>query len=211
MVAISKARFRPARNLRQPGWPLPPRMTAALFFSSVLHLIFISLPFQTSATPVSLPSLIVSLPALQPRQAREEPIPVSTSTAQAEISLPGQDARIKELTPSRQTSTSPHHETSHSAYFPVSELTRKPRLLIDLEELSWRLPPQAHGMVILTLYLSDKGEIDNIEFDSPVTSEIHDWIRDTLSKSPPFSPGERYGMPVPSRLKIELILSGITR
>jgi hypothetical protein len=186
-------------------------MAAALFFSSVLHLVLISLPYQTSATPVSLPSLIVSLPSLQPKQAREEPIPVSAGTTPAEISSPGLDARIKELTPSQQNSTSQHHETPHSVYFPASELTRKPRLLIDLEELSWRLPPQAHGRVILTLYLSDKGEIDNIEFDGPVTSEIHDWIRDTLSKAPPFLPGERYGIPVASRLKIELILSGITR
>lgn len=96
-------------------------------------------------------------------------------------------------------------------YVPSNELTRKPVPVGDWDDLSWRLPPQAHGTVILTIYISSTGTVNRFEFGNPVSSELHEWISGLLMKGAPFMPGERQGIPVPTRMTIELDLSSMRR
>ena len=122
-----------------------------------------------------------------------------------EITRP--DPKIVDLSVAR----APDSEFEPVLYIPTEELTRKPEPLKDWDELAWSLPPQAQGRVVLTIYISASGSVDNLEYASPIAHELQEWIRDVLLVGVPFSPGERDGKPVPTRLTLEFDLSAIRR
>lgn len=182
----------------------------SLALSSAIHLALISLPFKQGLRPLQayLPPLVVSLPSNHSNSDIDK-APISAEHNTSSSSIPPIKQDIHELSPSPQPApvpTSPPH-----VYLPAKELSLKPRLTIDWDELSWRLPPQAHGSIRLTLYISSRGSVDRIEYASPVSSELHEWIDNTLSKGTPFAPGERHGVPVASQITVELELSALRR
>ena len=182
----------------------------SLALSTAIHLALIALPLKYGLDPLKayLPPLVVSLPSnLSDKDIEEAPLSAEHNASSTFIPPIKQD--IHEISPPPRLAQVP--TSLPPVYLPAKELSLKPRLTIDWDELSWRLPPQAHGSVSLTLYISSRGSVDRIEYAGPVSSELHEWIEHSLMKGTPFAPGERNGVPVASRMTVELDLSALRR
>ena len=189
------------------------RFCVCIALSLAAHTAIIALPRRTAIPYLRVysPPLFVSLPSsIVESGFRKIPAPSETIGGNIMPAAPQQQI-VEVATPNHMARQIQIASELPAIYIPAKELTRKPAPLIDLDELSWRLPPQAHGTVILTLYLSANGAVDRFEFDSPVSSELHTWIKDSLMKGTRFSPGERQGIPVQASITIQLELSALRR
>jgi outer membrane biosynthesis protein TonB len=180
---------------------------ASIAFSLAFHFLLISLPFHPLVREVSPhPPLHATLTSVAVPVADKRSSPVEKQEAgAAEVTRPNPE--IVDLTAAR----APGSAFEPGLYIPTGELTRKPEPLQDWDELAWRLPPQAHGRVVLTIYISASGAVDKLEYATPIANEFQEWIRDVLLAGIPFSPGERDGKPAPTRLTLQFDLSAIRR
>jgi hypothetical protein len=186
------------------------RLEACIALSLAVHTGFLILPFHTPADvvfpapyvlTVALPSNTVdSIQKELNQQIRPDEPKHQTITP---------DPNLVELTP--QQVERKRSKGSPPVYFPAAELTRKPMPLADWNEFGWRLPPQTQGTVSLTVFISATGVVDRIEFPQSISSEIQEWVRDTLFVGARFQPGERNGLPVPTRITYQFELAPIQR
>lgn len=186
------------------------RLEACIALSLAVHAGFLTLPFHTPAI-VAFPSpniLTVALPSNTVDSIQEELIQQNhPDEMKHQTIIP--DPNLVELTPQhveRKSSKPPQ-----PVYFPAAALTRKPIPLADWSEFGWRLPPQTQGIVSITVFISATGVIDRVEFPQSVSSEIQEWVRDTLFVGARFQPGERNGLPVPTRITYQFELAPIQR
>lgn len=93
-------------------------------------------------------------------------------------------------------------------YFGPDELTQRPAIASDFSlEVDEVTMNPGSGAMILTLFVSDSGKVDSVEFES---GEIDPGLRDVLLRrfsEAEFTPGERGGVQVRSRIKIEVVVA----
>ncbi len=183
------------------------RLAISIVLSVAVHIGTLSIP-MFAFNPSSFTSsrlIVVSLPTKAKLDLHPQMKDPKDSAPLANSGTPIPRQRIVELSAAPEI-----NRLSGSAkpiYFPASELTLRPKVLADWDELGWKLPPQAHGMVRVTVYISSSGKVDILEFENSISSEIQEWVRDVLLTGTPFSPGERHGVPVPTRITFEFDLT----
>lgn len=191
-------------------WPShSKRLAVCIAFSTAAHVAALLLPLRTPrivAYPPARP-VVVTLPAKDISQTQPT-LPLLGYAATSDFEANRVQREAIELAP---LASEFNKGEAATVYLPANELTRKPRPLADWDALGWKLPPQAQGVVNVTIYVSATGEVDKLEFANSVSSEIQEWVRDVLIAGTRFSPGERNGLPVPSRTTIELELAPIRR
>lgn len=95
-------------------------------------------------------------------------------------------------------------------YFPARELDRKPEPGVDIgfagqEALAEAVP----GNVVLELFINETGSMDNVRIESAtLPAGFQNLAREALLKAV-FSPGYKDGMPVKSRLRIEVTVEDV--
>jgi len=182
------------------------RLLQALIGSLLLHLAVLIFPLAPAAVPRAYPPpLSVLLPNSADNRIvhleREPPLPVS------EQRRADPEARIVELTPAPKDSSNRREPT---VFLPVSALSVKPRLLNpDWLDEAWTLPPQASGRVTVSIEIDENGGIHDVYAEN-AASELADWIVPRIRERAKFSPGERGGVPVPSRVRVELDLQALS-
>ena len=184
------------------------RLAASIALSIAVHVGILQIPIRVPGLAAFLtpyPKVVTLSVSLRTDEHLPLPHPTEALHDQDEKSAPRD--RIVELStwPTkivRRTSSPP-------LYIPANELSHKPQPLADWDSMSWKLPPQAKGSVVVTAYISATGTVDRLEFPDSVSSEMQEWIRDVLFAGTAFLPGERSGIPVPTRITFEFALSPI--
>lgn len=184
------------------------RLEACIALSLAIHAGFLMLPFHAPAN-ITFPApylLKVVLPSNTVASTRAElnKPKLLDETKHQTVTV---DPNLVELTPPQIEKRS--SKAAPPVYFPATELTRKPMPLTDWTEFGWRLPPQTQGIVFITVFISATGVVDRVEFPQSVSSEIQEWVRDTLIVGARFQPGERNGLPVPTRITYQFELAPI--
>lgn len=97
-------------------------------------------------------------------------------------------------------------ETSRPYYFKASELSQKPKVLIDIPfDLAQSIYSKSSKQAILHLMINELGNIDNVIIDSSDFSEQEQKLISAAFKNTKFDPGKIDGNPVKSHIKIEVL------
>ena len=95
-----------------------------------------------------------------------------------------------------------------SRYFPVYELTAKPRVVKDLPpKLALLLPNMPAQSAVLVLLINERGMVDRVEIEQPQLPETAVRLLRRVFSTLEFSAGKIGDMPVKSRLRIEVRLA----
>jgi len=185
-------------------------LVVGIFASLAVHAFLLALPLhrQLQGREVAPPPLNASFVVLAKSAEVVEALPAEKKN-DGNPPLPREMPEIVELTAEPPEPASGIFDPDR--YLPVKEASRGPEPSRDWDELAWRLPPQAAGAVVMTLYLSDRGTVDRVEYLSSTSSELNDWIENALLKGQAFIPAEKNGWPIPVRLTIEIDLSALRR
>lgn len=144
----------------------------------------ISSDINSAATPSPTP-----LPLPSPEKPPESTVSPIVSNAQA-------------ATIAGAHSTTLTQESSR--YHPIKELTEKPRVLINIEQLE--LPGIEEQTLVLQLFIDEDGKIDKVELENAKLKQEHQQVVIASFSRMTFSPGKIDGRPVKSLLRIEVAL-----
>lgn len=188
-------------------------LARALLASALLHVLLISLPFSTLRPFFRYypPPLAVTLPQQPAPVAPPPPVPpVPEPLQQTMDPLPLRDSSIVELTPIPESPPPAAELQSPLVFLPAAALTVRPKLLNPdwLDEVAWRLPVQVRGRAMLTIEIDAEGNVRNVLADG-ANSEFVEWLQQRVAEHARFSPGERDGVAVPSRVRVEVDLSSL--
>lgn len=97
-------------------------------------------------------------------------------------------------------------------YLDPKELTRRARVLEDIEPSPDELEGMpGSGKVILMLFISETGKVDRVEVE---LSRLEEPFPSSLSRqflAARFAPAERDGIPVKSRMRVEVVIRPLAK
>jgi TonB family protein len=102
-------------------------------------------------------------------------------------------------------------EERFSEYIPRLQLEKPP---VPIEEVQLEYPPEAlgqSGVVVLRLFISEFGMVDELEIVSAVPPGIFDAAARRDFSRVRFAPGRRFGLAVKSQLQIEVAYTPTNR
>lgn len=97
-------------------------------------------------------------------------------------------------------------------YLDPKELTRRARVLEDIEPSPDELEGRpGSGKIVLVLFISETGKVDRVELES---SRLEEPFPSSLSRqflAARFAPAERDGIPVKSRMRVEVVVRPLAK
>lgn len=184
------------------------RLAASIALSIAAHVGILQIQIRAPSL-VAFPTPSQKVVTLSVSLRADERLPLPRPTGNLHYQEEASAARDKFVELTELPAKIVRREFNPPIYIPAKELSRKPQPLADWDSISWKLPPQAKGSVAVTAYISETGVVDRLEFPDSISSEMQEWIRDVLFAGTAFSPGERSGIPVPTRITFEFALSPI--
>ncbi|MDP2808828.1 MAG: hypothetical protein Q8O34_01625 [Rhodocyclaceae bacterium] len=91
-------------------------------------------------------------------------------------------------------------------YFDAGELTRRATILEDVTHSDKLQASPGTGKVILVLFISETGRVDRVEVESSRLTDAFQSVISGQFLSARFAPAERDGIPVKSRMRIEVLV-----
>ncbi|MCA2998426.1 MAG: energy transducer TonB [Rhodocyclaceae bacterium] len=123
----------------------------------------------------------------------------------------GEARRDSRLAPAVQHPAQMRADKRFSEYIPRLQLERPP---VPIEEVQLEYPPEAlgqSGTVVLRLFVSEFGTVDEVEIVNAVPPGIFDSAAQRDFARVRFAPGTRFGLAVKSQLQIEVTYAPTNR
>ena len=105
---------------------------------------------------------------------------------------------------SAPAATSPAVSTSVPGYYKAGELDQSPKPLEDITPDYPESVAATRGHLVLELFINEQGVVDRVDIVSATPPVIFDDSARSAFLKAKFEPGRRLGMPIKSRMKIEV-------
>ncbi|VWX59518.1 conserved hypothetical protein [Burkholderiales bacterium 8X] len=179
-----------------------------------------------TATSASEGAVREATPQLQKSAAVERGSTVETESGAARVELeprhaqrvassaerfPERVGKAAELSGTAKPAEAGATSATTSSYLSRSELDTAPSLLEDVSPI---YPPEAglqEGVVVLRLSIGANGKVDRVEVISAQPPGLFDASAIAAFGQARFEPGRRLGLPVPSRMTIEVSYAPVNR